>query len=92
MLGPLDLDVLREKLALLEVEEKEVSKDSPSTPQSKGSPTKDSKVGICRYSCFAVSGPLTHGTLQSLMQLYWYCISGTWHFICHLNSHETLLF
>lgn len=54
MLGSLDLDVLREKLALLEVEGEEVSRDSPSTPQSKGSPTKDSKVGVCRYSCFRV--------------------------------------
>lgn len=42
MPGSLDLDVLREKLSLLEGE---VSGDSPSTPRSRGSLSKDPEVG-----------------------------------------------
>lgn len=42
MPGSLDLDVLRERLSLLEGK---VSGDSPSTPRSRGSLSKDPEVG-----------------------------------------------
>ena len=57
-MGSLDLDVLREKLALLEV-----SGDSPLTPQSRGSSSEDLEVGI-NWCCLSFTSTSTSPQLS----------------------------